>query len=104
MFTGKEEKDSSMQFLKFLLLPFSFLYGIVTWLRNAFYEKGIFKSTFFNLSIISVGNLTTGGTGKTPHVEYLIRLLQNKLKVATLSRGYGRETQGFFIIQRNKHE
>jgi len=68
------------------------------WLRNFFYDKGIFKSVSFPVPVISVGNLSTGGTGKTPHIEYLVRLLKDKYKVATLSRGYGRKTKGFIIV------
>src|ERR1044071_139335 len=86
-----------MSFLKILLIPFSWLYGSVMALRNLFYDKGIFKSVIFEVPVIGVGNLTTGGTGKTPHIEYLIRLLKNDFNVATLSRGYGRKTKGFII-------
>jgi tetraacyldisaccharide 4'-kinase len=71
------------------------IYWLVTFLRNLFYDLGIFKSTFFNLPIIAIGNLSTGGTGKTPHTEYLIRLLKEKKKIAVLSRGYGRKSVGF---------
>ncbi|MFC5282862.1 tetraacyldisaccharide 4'-kinase [Pedobacter alpinus] len=84
-----------MSILRFLLFPLSFIYGIVTYLRNKFYDWGIFKSQKFNLPIISVGNLEVGGSGKTPMVEYLINLLKNDYKLATLSRGYGRKTTGF---------
>lgn len=70
---------------------------MVTWLRNYFYDKQIFKSKSYDLPIIAVGNLSVGGTGKTPQIEYLIRLLQDKYKLATLSRGYKRETDGFFL-------
>lgn len=66
-------------------------------LRNKFYDWGIFKSVRFHLPVISVGNLSVGGTGKTPHIEYLIRLLSPDYQVATLSRGYGRKTRGFLI-------
>jgi tetraacyldisaccharide 4'-kinase len=83
--------------MKYLLLPFSLLYGFVTDVRNYLYDKGFWKSTSFNIPIINVGNLTVGGTGKTPHVEYLIRLLKGKCTIATLSRGYGRKTKGFII-------
>src|SRR2546425_320525 len=83
--------------MKFLLLPFSLLYGVIMSLRNFLYDWGIFKSTAFPVAVIAVGNLTTGGTGKTPHIEYLIRLLKDRFKVATLSRGYGRKTKGFII-------
>ena len=87
-----------MQFLRLLLLPFSLLYGIVMWFRNVFYDRNILKETSFPIPVISVGNLTTGGTGKTPHIEYLISLLHNTFKVATLSRGYGRRTSGFLLV------
>ncbi|MCK5906874.1 MAG: tetraacyldisaccharide 4'-kinase, partial [Flavobacteriales bacterium] len=86
-----------MRILRVLLFPFSILYGLITYFRNKFYDFGWFKSTSFNIPIISVGNLSMGGTGKTPHIEYLIRLLKQKNKVATLSRGYGRKTKGFFM-------
>jgi tetraacyldisaccharide 4'-kinase len=83
--------------MKFILLPFSFLYGLVTDIRNFLYEKGFWKEFTFDLPIINVGNLTVGGTGKTPLVEYLIRLLKNNYVLATLSRGYGRKTKGLII-------
>lgn len=85
------------RFLRKLLLPFSALYWLVTAIRNLFYDRGIFKSYSFDIPIIAVGNLSTGGTGKTPQTEYLIRLLGDKYRVATLSRGYGRKTKGFII-------
>lgn len=87
-----------MQFLRLLLLPFSLLYGVIMWFRNFFYDRKILKATSFRIPIISVGNLTVGGTGKTPHIEYLIRLLHGAFKVATLSRGYGRKTSGFMLV------
>jgi tetraacyldisaccharide 4'-kinase len=87
-----------MQFLRLLLFPFSLLYGTVMACRNFLYNKGLLRSVSFSIPVISVGNLTTGGTGKTPHIEYLIRLLKDKMKVATLSRGYGRKTKGFMLI------
>jgi tetraacyldisaccharide 4'-kinase len=83
--------------MKYLLLPLSLLYGFVTDVRNYLYDKGFWKTTSFDISIINVGNLTVGGTGKTPHVEYLIKLLKGKCTIATLSRGYGRKTKGFII-------
>ncbi len=83
--------------MKYLLFPFSILYGIITDIRNYLYNKGFWKETSFNIPIINVGNLTVGGTGKSPHVEYLIRLLKSKYIIATLSRGYGRKTKGFII-------
>jgi len=87
-----------MQLLKFLLIPVSWLYGLVIALRNFCYDKNIFKSVSFPLPVINVGNLTMGGTGKTPHIEYLIRLLKENFRIATLSRGYGRKTQGFMLV------
>lgn len=83
--------------LQLLLSPFSLLYGIGVILRDFLYQTGLLKGVVFNLPIISVGNLSVGGSGKTPHVEYLIRLLRDYLEIATLSRGYKRETKGFLI-------
>ena len=75
--------------------------GFITKIRNQLFDKGYFKSSEFDLPIINVGNLAVGGSGKTPHVEYLIRLLQGEFKVATLSRGYGRNTRGFREVNVN---
>ena len=82
---------------RYLLLPFSLIYGAVVWLRNWMYDKNIFKSASFNFPIICVGNLAAGGTGKTPMVEYLVRLMKAQFVTATLSRGYKRKTEGFAI-------
>ena len=86
-----------MVILKIILLPLSYLYGSILLLRNKLFNWGVLKSTKFNLPIISVGNLNWGGTGKTPHIEYLIRLLKPTYYIATLSRGYGRRTSGFVL-------
>lgn len=86
-----------MKYLRLLLLPFSLLYGLVTIIRNWCYDTGLFKSRSFDLPVISVGNLDVGGAGKTPMTEYLIRLLKPDYKLATLSRGYGRDTKGYRI-------
>lgn len=83
--------------LRLLLLPFSLVYTLAAGLRNTFFNSGIFKETGFRIPVILVGNLSVGGTGKTPHIEYLIRLLQNSFLLATLSRGYGRSSSGFVI-------
>jgi len=83
------------------LLPFSWLYGMGVKLRNYMFEIGILKSRSFDTPVISVGNITVGGTGKTPHVEYLIRLLQDKVKVAVLSRGYKRKSHGFVLAEKD---
>jgi tetraacyldisaccharide 4'-kinase len=81
-----------------LLYPLSLLYGIITGIRNFLYDKEILKSTEFSLPVICVGNITVGGTGKTPHTEYLAGLLtDNNFSVATLSRGYRRDTRDFRI-------
>ncbi|GHA58669.1 tetraacyldisaccharide 4'-kinase [Pontibacter akesuensis] len=79
-----------------LFRPFSQLYGGITRLRNYLYDQRLLASTRFGLPVLAVGNLTVGGTGKTPHVEYLLRLLQ-PYKVATLSRGYKRQSKGFIL-------
>ncbi|MEM1219270.1 MAG: tetraacyldisaccharide 4'-kinase [Bacteroidota bacterium] len=84
-----------------LLAPFALLYGLSISLRNFFYSNGVLKEIEFNLPVISVGNLSVGGAGKTPHIEYLIRLLQDHLEVATLSRGYKRKTKGYLEAQVN---
>ena len=79
------------------LLPLSWLYGLGVKFRNMLFEIGILRSESFDVPVISVGNITVGGTGKTPHVEYLIELLKDKAKVAVLSRGYKRRTRSFVI-------
>lgn len=86
---------------RYILFPFSILYGFIIWLRNKLFDKNILHSATFNFPVICVGNLAVGGTGKTPMAEYLIRLLRNKYKVATLSRGYKRRTKGFAIADDN---
>lgn len=87
-----------MNHLRLLLFPFSMLYGIITMLRNKLYDWQIIKSYSPHIISICLGNLNTGGTGKTPHTEYLIRLLQKKYNLAVLSRGYGRKTKGYRLI------
>ncbi len=84
-----------MPIVKILLLPFAFIYGVVTDVRNYLYESQKKPSYQFNRFIISVGNLTAGGTGKTPFVEMLVRMLGDRYKLAILSRGYGRRTRGY---------
>ena len=88
-----------MAILRVLLFPFAIIYNVITSLRNRLYDQGVKPSIKFELPVIGVGNLTAGGTGKTPLTEYLIRLLARNYKVATLSRGYGRRTKGFRIAQ-----
>ncbi len=84
--------------IKLLLAPFSLLYGVGVGLRNFFYRKGLLKGITFNLPVISVGNLSVGGAGKTPHIEYLIRLQKDYLNLSTLSRGYSRKTRGYIEV------
>ncbi|HWH61989.1 MAG TPA: tetraacyldisaccharide 4'-kinase, partial [Ginsengibacter sp.] len=86
---------------RYILFPFSIIYGFIIWLRNKLFDKNILRSATFNFPLICVGNLAVGGTGKTPMAEYLIRLLKNKYPVATLSRGYKRKTKGFAIADDN---
>lgn len=86
-----------MKVLTPLLFPFSILYDVATSIRNRLYDRGIRPSAKFQVPVIGVGNLSVGGTGKTPMVEYLIRLLSGEYRIATLSRGYGRKTKGIRI-------
>ena len=90
-----------MILLRKLLFPFAVFYGWITWFRNLLYDAGIFKSDSFDLPVIAVGNLSVGGTGKTPMIEYLIRLLSEKYEIATLSRGYKRQSEGFVLADVN---
>ena len=85
--------------MRILLLPIALLYHIVLSIRHKLYDWHILKSKRFEKPVICVGNLNLGGTGKTPHTEYLIRLLKNDYRVATLSRGYGRHTKGFKLAE-----
>ncbi len=84
--------------LRWLLFPFALLYGLVVAIRNWCYDGGILKSRKFKTAVISVGNLDVGGAGKSPMTEYLVRLLKDHHKLATLSRGYGRKTKGFLTV------
>ncbi len=89
-----------MSVLKLLLLPFALLYKTITDFRNHLYNIGYKRSIKFDRYVIGVGNLTVGGTGKTPFVELLIRLLKTKFNLAVLSRGYGRKTKGFRLASK----
>lgn len=91
-----------MKILRFLLFPFTVLYYCITTIRNFLYDKGVLKSHRFDFPVIVVGNLSVGGTGKTPQIEYLVNLLKNRFKTAILSRGYKRKTKGFLLIN-NTH-
>jgi len=83
--------------LRKILFPFSIIYDLVTTIRNFFFDKGVFKSKTYDLPVLVVGNLSVGGTGKSPMIEYLIRLLKEKYHLATLSRGYRRKSEGFVL-------
>jgi tetraacyldisaccharide 4'-kinase len=86
--------------VKHLLLKIlSLFYGLIVSIRNEMFDLKILPSYEFDLPVISVGNITVGGTGKTPHTEYIINLLRSSLKVAALSRGYKRKTKGFFVVE-----
>ena len=85
--------------MKILLAPVSWLYAIGLHIRHKLFDWGILKSESFSVPTICVGNLALGGTGKTPHTEYLIRLLKDKFNVAVLSRGYGRKTKGYVLAK-----
>ena len=83
------------------LLPLSWCYGLAVGIRNQLFEMGILKSRAFKTPIISIGNITVGGSGKTPHVEYIVKQLHDKMKVAVLSRGYKRKTKGFVLATKD---
>ncbi len=83
------------------LLPLSWFYGIGVRFRNFLFDVGILKSQDYKVPIISVGNITVGGTGKTPHVEYLVKLLKDQFKVAVLSRGYKRKSHGYVLADKD---
>jgi tetraacyldisaccharide 4'-kinase len=90
-----------MFLLRVILFPFAVLYDLITRLRNRLYDVGLKPSTSFSLPVIGIGNLAVGGSGKTPMTEYLVRLLQPKHHIATLSRGYGRQTRGIRIAAKS---
>ncbi len=87
-----------MPFLRLFLLPIALFYGLVVFFRNMLFDYGIFSSKEYSVPIISVGNLCAGGSGKSPLVEYILRLIDDHDKVAVLSRGYGRDSTGFLWV------
>ena len=95
---GKDRIEGDLISINKKLLPLSWLYGLGVGFRNLLFEMGILKSRPYSTPVISVGNITVGGTGKTPHVEYLIQLLKDRAKVAVLSRGYKRKSHGLSLI------
>lgn len=87
--------------IKKWLLPLSWLYGFIVFIRNKMFECKILKQKSYDIPVICVGNITVGGTGKTPHTEYLIELLRSNYRVAVLSRGYKRKSKGFVLADTN---
>jgi len=90
-----------IKLIRYLLAPIALVYGLIVRLRNYGYKKNILKSVAFDLPVICVGNLSVGGTGKTPMVEYLVRLLKDQYQVGILSRGYRRRSKGFVLADEN---
>jgi tetraacyldisaccharide 4'-kinase len=90
-----------LRFLQYLLLPLALLYELVLRFRNLLYDANLVAPSQFDIPTIVIGNLAFGGTGKTPHTEYLIKLLRDKHKLGVLSRGYGRRTNGYFFADEN---
>jgi tetraacyldisaccharide 4'-kinase len=84
---------------KLFLYPVSAIYGLIVSIRNLMYDYKIFQSTEFEIPVISIGNITVGGTGKTPHTEYLVELLRKQFNVTTISRGYKRKTKGYQEVE-----
>ncbi len=89
--------DSHHIDLKYLLSPFAFLYGMGVRIRNQLFNWGVLPMEQYDVPVICIGNLAVGGTGKTPHIEYVVRLLRRSCRVAVLSRGYKRKTKGFVL-------
>ncbi|MBO5541744.1 MAG: tetraacyldisaccharide 4'-kinase [Muribaculaceae bacterium] len=90
-------KQQRKAVLNAILTPFSWVYGAGVWVRNMAFNWGLLKQESFDVPVVSVGNITVGGTGKTPHVEYIIEALCRRYKIGVLSRGYKRSTKGFIL-------
>lgn len=90
-----------MKILKYILLPITWIYALVIWIRHRLFDAGTLKSRKFAIPTICVGNITVGGTGKTPFTEYLIRLLQDSYPIAVVSRGYKRKSKGMQVSDEN---
>ena len=86
---------------KVILLPMSKIYGMVTGLRNCFFNWGIFKQCTFDVPVVVIGNISVGGAGKTPHTEYIIEALRHSYRIGVLSRGYKRHTKGFILASQH---
>ena len=96
-FTKILNKQQRKTLLTWILTPFSWLYGAGVWLRNMAFNVGLLKRESFDVPVVSVGNITAGGTGKTPHAEYIIEALCRRYNIGVLSRGYKRSTRGFIL-------
>jgi len=90
-----------MKLLRKIFFPFVPVYYVVVYLRNQLFDWNVLKSKSYNIPIICVGNLSVGGTGKSPMIEYLIRFLKNDYNLATLSRGYKRSSSGLILANSN---
>ena len=88
-----------MKLIRLFLFPFTPIYAFVTWLRNTMYDKNYLKSTSFSFPIVAIGNLSTGGTGKTPMTEYIIDLFKDSYNIAVLSRGYKRKKYNLVVVE-----
>lgn len=94
-------EDSTRKVLPYILKPLSWVYGAVTGVRNWLFDRKVLPVEEFDVPVVSVGNLTVGGTGKTPHVEYLVEMLASSYNIVVLSRGYKRKTRGFVLANHN---
>ena len=93
--------ETKTKILKYILTPLSWIYGSVTAVRNWMFDNRILPQEEFGVPIVSVGNLTVGGTGKTPHTEYIVGMLAMDYNTAVLSRGYKRKTKGFILDRKS---
>lgn len=101
MSATSDKKEMRDKLVRYALTPLSWAYGAGTWVRNKMFDSGFLKEETFPIPVVSVGNLTVGGTGKTPQVEYIVEHLSRKYRMAVLSRGYKRKTKGFVLA--NSH-
>ena len=97
-------RKKSPNFARSFLYPFSLIFGFIVFVRNRLFDYNLIKSEEFNIPIISVGNITVGGTGKTPHIEYLISILKDHFNIAVLSRGYKRRRKSIALPVRESHQ
>src|SRR5690348_12685431 len=83
--------------IRILLFPFSLIYALIIWIRNKMFDNVWIYSSTFNLPIIEIGNLTAGGTGKSPMVELILTIFMSHFRIAVVSRGYKRKTKGYAL-------